>query len=246
MDDKAKVLTLECLVFALGCCVLAQQYGASKTDTKVSNIQVSGTAVKEVTPDIANISLSAKVYEKESTEAQNDCNKKVNDITNALKEAGISEENIQISHIRLNPEYSNNYYGTEYKEPELKGYWADADIELSNISIEQVSDIINKSVESGADRVNNLEYRYSKYDEEYKEVLGQAVKQAQEKAESIVKANGTKGKMLMKLTENSGNQDVYRINTMLKADSTNDIEHIDLEPGTISIEANVNAEFEIK
>ena len=219
---------------------------SNKTDNIIS---ADGEASVKVVPDIADFSFGVKSFAKESIQAQDDVNTQVNTIINVIKALGVDEKSIKVEDVTLGPEYYSPRYGTdEYIEPELKGYWATVNVNLTGVALDKSSEVISKAVENGADDIRGLNYRYSDYDEVYNEALKEASRQARDKANAVAEALALRVRDVKRVdTEYDSNDRVYMDTYSLKAmNSYNDgetVTELNNEPGEIEVTARVHAEF---
>ncbi len=222
---------------------------SDKTDNIIST---DGEASIKVVPDMFDLEFGVKYFGEDGAIAQDKVNTNVNTIIASLKELGVDEKSIKVEDVILNPEYYSPRYGTdEYKEPELKGYWATVNVSLDGVDLDKSSEVISKCVENGADNLNGLNYRYSEYDKVYNEALKEASKQAKDKASAVAEALGVSIDDVKTVnTEYDGNDRVYVDTYSLKAmNNTNDagaVTELTNEPGEIEVTARVHAEFTTK
>ena len=163
-----------------------------------STLTVTGTGTSTVTPDKASISLGVQTTDSSSKTAQDKNSKAVNNVIDALLDAGIDEKNIKTSSFDL---YANYDYSGD--ESELTGYTVTTMLTVKGLDVSDVGELLETAGDAGVNVVNGISYEYSGYADAYDEALESAVDRAQEKAEKLAAKNGCKLGKLVSITENS-------------------------------------------
>lgn len=208
-------------------------------------ITVSGSAEREVTPDIIYISISLKEYLKDGNSK-----KKVemttieNQLVAAVQAAGIPKENLTINNLS-----SYNYATKKKKDPD---FLASKQYRLKVSDLNKFNDIMDAIDPKGIAYTNIESYDYSKMEELKKELKVKALQAAKAKATYMVAAVGNELGSVLDIQE-IGNetfpQQNYRANTMMmKASASADMESAaaEIDFKTIKLTSVVNTVFEIK
>ncbi|MBG6235321.1 uncharacterized protein YggE [Pedobacter sp. CAN_A7] len=208
-------------------------------------ITVSGSAEREVTPDIIYISISLKEYLKDGNSK-----KKVemttieNQLVAAVQAAGIPKENLTINNLS-----SYNYATKKKKDPD---FLASKQYRLKVSDLNKFNDIMDAIDPKGIAYTNIESYDYSKMEELKKELKVKALQAAKAKALYMVTALGNDlGSVLdiQDISNESFPQQNYRNNTMMmKASASADMESVaaEIDFKTIKLTSVVNTVFEIK
>lgn len=163
-----------------------------------STLTVTGTGTSTVTPDKASISLGVQTTDSSSKTAQDKNSKTVNNVIDALLDAGIDEKNIKTSSFDLYANY--DYSGDESK---LTGYTVTTMLTVKGLDVSDVGELLETAGDAGVNVMNGISYEYSGYADAYDEALESAVERAQEKAEKLAAKTGCKLGKLVSITENS-------------------------------------------
>lgn len=146
-------------------------------------ISILGSAEKEVPSDESKITLAVENTNTNPNEARENNAEKMNAIIEVLKNNGLSEENITTSNFQITPnyDYANENYDT------IISYTALNKIELTTSAGTNISKFIDLAVNSGANRVENIDFVISKNTlvNTNKELLKQALNDAREKADIL-------------------------------------------------------------
>ncbi|MGD9535292.1 MAG: SIMPL domain-containing protein [Candidatus Nitrosocosmicus sp.] len=149
-------------------------------------ITTTGTAEREVPSDESRISLAVENTNANANTARKNNADKMDEITNVLKQAGLTNDNITTSTFQITPnyDYENNNYDR------IVSYTAINKIELKTLTNANISQFIDLAVNSGANRVENIDFVVSKktLDKINLELLEQAFKSAREKADVLAHA----------------------------------------------------------
>lgn len=222
-----------------------------KVESTENNDVVSVNASSEVTvvPDKAVISIGTESRNKIAEKAQDEHTEKVNRIIELFKGLGIEESDIQTTNYNMYSDYEYNNGSRDFI-----GYVVSCTIEIKNIEIENIGEYITKSINAGATEVNRIRYECTKYDEVYESALKDAIAQATHKATVMAETSGRKLGKVTYINEGYQNTSYRYVDDystydgmlMNSAKATSEESFIDIMPGEISIEAEINMSFELE
>jgi hypothetical protein len=157
--------------------------------SREKTISVSGQANTFVEPDRLNISFGVEVQRPTAKEALDENSSKMNEVIEAIKSAGINEDEITTSQFSIYPVYES-YQEKEtgiYKQ-RLVGYSVSNIINVKTPKLDLVSNIIDAAVDSGVNRVDNVWFSLSekKQQQVSDDLLAEAIKNARSKAEKAL------------------------------------------------------------
>ncbi|MGC6173726.1 SIMPL domain-containing protein [Lacrimispora sp. 38-1] len=234
----------------LGLTACAQTAGASAPAPQAvvnaqnqNNIQVQSQEEVKVVPDKAEVSFAVSSQAADPKSVQDLNSTDVNKVIGFLKSSGIDEKSIQTSNFGLQPIYDWN------DGQKITGYEMRTGIVVSDIPMDQVGTLLTSSIDAGINNIDRISYLSSKYDESYQEALKKAVESSKVKAEAMAAASGKSLGEVTNVQEiSSYNENRY---TTYAADSaTGSLEagakQIAIEPGQISITAQVTVTYSIK
>jgi hypothetical protein len=219
------------------------------------SIQVSGTAVVNVTPDrvLIQLGIQSNGATPQRVEAANSAT--INKIIRALKAQGIEEKDIVTDWYVIDPIYDDSNSLT------IEGYRIHNIVAITLRDISKVNKVIVAALGAGANQVVNVEFYLSdlrKYRDQAREL---AMKAAQEKAGDLASAAGARTGCVMSINENSWssynggwygqNRDLWTQNVMQNAapaggESGSLTEDGPVTLGQISVRAEVSASFSLK
>lgn len=210
-------------------------------------ISASGIASVEAKPDIAYVSVSIQTQAKTADKAGKLNSVKSNAVIKKVasmldKEEG---ESIKTSSYSIYPNY---YYNNSRKKRELAGYTATNRITITTKQVNNLGQIIDAAVESGANKINNVNFGVSANNEYCKKVIIQATEKAKGEASVLAQALGVRIVGIKQASSSCGSsfpQPLFRSSFAGKT-MKDEAAPTPIEPGNIKINGSVNVEFYIK
>jgi uncharacterized protein YggE len=218
------------------------------------SIQVSGTAVVNVTPDrvLIQLGVQSNATTPQRVEAINSVT--INKVISAVKKLGVAEKDIVTDWYVIDPIYE------DYDDLYIKGYRINNMIAITLRDISKVNKVIIAALGAGANRVVNVEFYLSdlrKYRDQARDL---AMTAAKEKAQDLATAAGAETGCVMSINENSWsyynggwygyNNNLWTQNTVQNVSPAGDTGALsDTGPvnlGQISVRAEVSASFSLK
>ena len=221
-------------------------------------VQVSGTAVVNVSPDRALIQLGVQSNGKTPKEVQVGNAATISRVIKAVRELGVAAKDISTDRYIIQPIY------VPYDSLEIDGYRIDNIVSITMREVDTTSEAIAAAFQAGANQVVNVEFYSSelrKYRDQAREM---AMKAASEKASALAQAAGADTDCVLNINENSwsyyhghnwwyggNNQNLWTQNVAQNvapasgsATPSNDDSPVSM--GQISIRAEVSATFGLK
>lgn len=223
--------------------------------SEYDSINVSGSSVKKVEPDVARITFTVRTEASTPEESQSKNTEDTNAVLAKLKELGIPDNKVKTYNYSMYPRYDYTYDYETGRDGErvLVGYTVTNTLEVSGLEVASVGNILTECVQVGINDIDGIEYTYSKYDEAYNEVLNDAISVARTKAEFIASNNDVNVGSIKKISEGWQDTSYRYTNSLSNTNAAYDsIEmekgynnSFDAMPGEIEITANVDVSFEI-
>lgn len=202
------------------------------TPMKYHTMSLSGSGQVAVNPDIAILRLGVKTSHENLIDAQTENASISQNVLEALQQLGISDIKTFLYNIEKIYEFENG------KQID-KGYMVTNMLEIRIKDLNQIGNVIDKSVEAGTNVIDLIEFEVSNIEPYYLEALNLAVMNAYTKARSI---SGMIGIVInpvpIQITENPVTPFPPRSFPLREGISATPI-----EPGKKQIEANVTIEF---
>ena len=241
-----KVLLSAILAGALICACTVPVF-SSNTDDR-GYISVSAGANKEISSDVAEISIEIQTFDSKSMQNATLENKVISDKVYSAMKLMINPSNgdfVKTANFSAAPQYS--YSGSKKT---FDKYQVSNSIIVRTKSINDVGSIIDKALSLGATNINNLSFTISNYDSQCSELLTKATQKAKSQAEAIahsVSSSVAGIKSISGSCSNTNNSARVHYNLLeSKSAGASDMLVTPIESGTVKIYANVSAEFYVK
>jgi len=217
-------------------------------------VQVTGSALINVTPDRALIQLGVQSNGATPDTVQSVNSAAIQKVIKALRAQGIEAKDIATDFYVIEPIYEN--YDSLY----IKGYRINNIVAVTLRDVKKISAILAATLKAGANQVINVEFYTSelrKYRDQAREL---AVKAAKEKAQALANAAGAEAGCVLNINENSwsyyngwwygrNQQNMMTQNVVQNAAPSGGSGNAGDEPislGQISVKAEVSATFGLK
>ena len=173
-------------------------------------VSTTGSADKEIPSDESRISLAVENTNANPNTARENNADEMNTIIRALKQAGLSDENVTTANFQITPNYDSE--NSNYDS--IISFTALNKIELKTSANANISKFIDLAVNNGANRVENIDFVVSEetLDTINLELLKDAYRNAKQKAEILASEGNftiTGVKKIDTSTEGGYNPPVY-------------------------------------
>lgn len=202
-----------------------------------SEISVNGTGVILVKPDIGIINIGIETSNKDSKISQDENTKQSTQLVEALKKAGIGEEDIKTSYYNM---YRERFYNDGRQQE--GDYKVVHSFEVTVRDINKVGATIDTAAKNGANQINNVRFTMSDNEKHYLEALSAAIKNAEGKAETIAKTLGVTIGKPSKVVE-AGYSEPYGKYMDVRLESAADMSVTPIASGDLEIKAYVNVTY---
>jgi len=161
------------------------------------SIQVSGTAVINVTPDRVLIQLGVQSNGTSAAKVEAANSKTIQRIVAALKKLGVEPKDIVTDLYIIEPVYE------EYNSLRIKGYRINNVVAITLRDVNKVNQVLAAALENGANQVLNTEFYLSDLRSYRDQAREMAMKAAREKATDLARAAGSDVGCVLNINENS-------------------------------------------
>ena len=179
---KALIATLVALVFA----------GFAS-----ANVSVSGTGKVTYVPDLVHVSVGVSSDGKTANEAWQKNEEIVRKLFDVLKTFGIDAKDMKTTGLNITPRYVHH----KDQEPELVGYTATYDLNVTVRKLDDAGRVMDTLVENGANRHMNIAFGHSDIEKLMDEARTKAAAEARKNAELYVTASGASLGQVISISE---------------------------------------------
>ncbi len=233
--------------------VLGLAGGVIKGQENARLITVTGEAEILVPPDEVVLTFGVQTKEMGLTDSNQVNDEIVQQIVNAVVDAGVKHEKVQTDHLSVEP-----VYGDWARADRLEGYITRRNVVVTLSDLTAFEEVLTKALEAGANRIHGVQFRTTQLRKHRDEARALAIKAAREKATDLVGALGqTLGppRSIQELHVGSwswydygwgggGRHRAMMQNVIQSVDSPMPSTEGGIAPGQISVSARVTVSFE--
>ena len=215
-------------------------------NSQQEGIWVSGEGKVTATPDVAIISVGIEAQEATVAEANDEAREAMDDVMNALKDAGVKDEDIQTQYFNIN---RVTRWDDEKRQEEVIGYRVTNVVTAKIRKVEDAGAVIDGVAKAGGDltRINNISFTVDDPAPFQAEARKLAVADAAAKAKTLAEvADVTLGKATYISESSYVPSPIYRGDMIAVAESAPapGVE-TPISPGEIEITTNVQIAYAI-
>lgn len=223
------------LAMMLPCIALAEAVAVAENAT----ITVTGSASVTLKADYARISVGVSSKAATVEQAANENNAAIFAVIEALKEAGVAEEDIATSNYSVYAEYDYASFGGQ----KLTGYNVTNQLTVIIRDMEHIGATLDKATAVGANNIYNIEFLSTKADEAQDEATVYAVQDAMRRAKLLASAAGLNLGGIKSISDTVAS---YGIVTRSYASKLDAVAGNSILPDDTSVSASVTIVFELK
>jgi hypothetical protein len=182
------LMLLAPLLVACGSIASAKSYSpAMQADSQpvTRTITVTGSGKAYLEPDIAYVNIGVHTENKDVAEAVASNNKQTQDVTEALLDAGVEEQDIQTKNFNIYPQQKYDPQGQPTGEIM---YVVDNNVYVTVRDLDTIGELLSAAVKAGANSINGIQFDVSDNSEVLTEAREDAVEHAEAAAEDLAQA----------------------------------------------------------
>ena len=227
----ALILTL---MLALPAACLAETAAADG-----ATITVTGSAVVTLEADYAQVSVGVSTSAKTVDEASKQNAEAIHTVIEALKAAGVKEDDIATSNYSVHAEYDYSSLGGQ----KLSGYNVTNQLNVVIRDMAHIGATLDKATAAGANNIYNIQFLSTKADEAQDEATAYAVQDAMRRAELLAEAAGLTLGNIVSISDSTGG---YAVVTRSYKSTLDAAAGNSILPDDASVSASVTIVFELK
>lgn len=204
-------------------------------------VTVVGEAKSQEKSQIAIFSAGVNAYNDDKTAAVNEVNKKVEAIIEAVKEFGVTTEDIKTQSLNI---YQNqDQYYEDGRQKYRPGQWNVSNtVEIKLRNVDRAASLAGMLTKGGATNVYGPNFTFDDTSEQSTALLDAAFKNAQEKAAKVAGSTGRKLGSVVSVTEAGAMQQSVPIYRMEGGGGGGGA----VEPGTGTVSKTVTVTYELE
>ncbi len=208
------------------------------------SLNVSGTGLVYLTPDVAYINIGVHTETPTAAEAVTANNTQTQQVVDALKKAGVAAKDIRTSNFSIWP---NTQFDPQTNTKLGTTYVVDNTVYVTVRKLDNLGDLLDAAVKAGANNVNSIQFDVADKSSAIKQARDQAVKDAKTQAQELAQAAGVSLGSLQSINFND-NVPAPLMETYGKGGGGGaaPAATVPINPGTMTLTVNVNLTYEIR
>ena len=209
-----------------------------------SIINVSATGDTSIAPDLAFLTVSVLREAPTAREALDANTMAMTDVLSAMKASGVAERDLQTSGFSINPIIVYPRAEDTQSPPKITGYQVSNGLTVRVRDLAKLGEIIDQSVTLGVNAGTSITFGNDNPAEAIKAARIEAMKEALDKAKTLVEAGGAKLGKIISINESSNQPQPMMMQARMEMDSAAP-KSVPIAAGESSYSVNVNVAFEI-
>ncbi len=208
-------------------------------------IMVTGQGEVTAAPDQVIVAVSVETTAPKAADAVSENAARSAKVAAALKALIKEGDTLTTTRYSLDPRYEQSKPG-QPSEPRIVGYVAHNEVQVETHQIDRAGTLIDSAIAAGANRVSSLQFTLSNRNAQLRNALEKAGAEAQAQAESVAKALGVKLKNVVSATTSTAPIIQPRLFEGRAMAGMAANVPTSIEPGTVSVSANLQVTYEIE
>jgi uncharacterized protein len=200
--------------------------GAART------ITVSGAGSIAAAPDQVTVRIGVRTEGTEATDTLEQNNQQMNNLLNALRQAGIPAQDIRTEGITLRPRFIDR--PTPEQPAETQGFLAANIVQVRVRELEQLGELLDAAVQAGGNLIESINFELSEPQEWHDQALETAMNDARRKAEQLAALAGTQLGAVWSISET----DRFPVAAQAVPEMA-DMAGVPVEPGLLSVQVQL-------
>lgn len=163
-----------------------------------AQITVTGEATVAVAPDMAVVSLGVTTTGKTAAEAMEANSSAMTAVMDRLRNAGVSETDLQTATLQLNPNWNSS---SSSSAQSITGYTASNQVSVRLRALDTLGTVLDAAISDGANTLNGVSFDLANKRPVQDQARGAAVKDAIARATLLAEAAGVKLGKIAAITE---------------------------------------------
>lgn len=230
------------LLFVLPALLAAAPAAFAQSATpEPARLDLSARGSVTVTPDQAHISSGVVTRADNAADALRANSQAMTRVFAELRRAGVAERDMQTRQLTVSPVYSQPGRDTN-QSPQITGYEARNTVTALIRDLDRTGQVIDAMVTAGANQLEGVRFGYSGEDAAHNQARRAAVVELHALRDLYAEAGGFRIVRLVSFSESGGYRPEMAVYAMARSDSGS----TPVAAGEITIEATINAGWEIE
>jgi len=205
-------------------------------------LNVTGLGHVDITPDIAYIYIGIHTEGASASDAVKSNNTQTEVLIKALTDSGVDAKDIRTTNFGIWP---STQYGPDGQALGTV-YMVDNTVYVTVRELDGLGDLLDSAIEAGANSINSIQFDLADKTEALKEARADAVKNAAEQAAELAEAAGLKLGEIVNVSYFDSQPYPYSVGKGGGGGGAGIEAAVPIQPGQLTITANVSLTYEIK
>lgn len=207
---------------------------------KMDAFTVNGEGKVSISPDMAVVTVGVQTTGNTVKATQDDLNRRINAVSEAVKALGISGADIQTTNYSIYPNY-------DFQAPSqrITGYNASSNLVIKIKDLDITNDVIDTATAQGANTVSGVTFDVEDKEKAQNEARELAVADAKKKAQTAANIAGFSLGKIVNYSESFGGGGIGPLPYMARDIALESVK-TEVEPGSQEILVNVSLSYEIQ
>ncbi|MCE9520886.1 MAG: SIMPL domain-containing protein [Alphaproteobacteria bacterium] len=206
-------------------------------------ISVSGIGEVKTRPDMALINTGVTTEGATAQDALSKNNAAMAAVMNALKNAGVAEDDIQTSNFSVSPQYPP-YQPNQTTSPRISGYQVSNQVAARVKDLAKLGPTLDALVRAGSNQISGISFDVNEPKPLLDNARKKAVEDARAKAELLAAAAGVSLGRVVQISESGGV--IMPPMPMYRGAAMDKMESVPIAAGQQTLSANVSITYEIQ
>jgi uncharacterized protein YggE len=205
-----------------------------------ATVYVSGNGTVTIAPDTASVIIGVNIIEKTLSEAQAKATTQMTAVIDALKAAGIDEEDIQTVNYSVNILQNYDQNGNPAT---IEGFQVSNQVNVTVRDLTQLGSILDTVVAQGANAIYGISFFVNDPTAAASQARTLAVEDAKRKADELAAAAGMKVGRIISISETSYSTPVPV--DFARAEAADTAAAVPIQAGTTTVSVDVQVTYEL-
>jgi hypothetical protein len=205
-------------------------------------VNVTGTGMVSITPDIAYVNIGVHTESPTASEAVDENNSQTQNVIDSLVKSGVAAEDIRTSNFNI---WTNQYYN-DMGQPTGTNYAVDNTVYVTVRDLSAMGELLDAAISAGANTIYSISFDLADKSADMKKARDLAVKNAQDQAAELAAAAGVELGEIQNISYYDNSSYPYTDYGIGGGGGEGAAMAVPINPGTLNLTASVSVAYFIK
>jgi uncharacterized protein YggE len=210
-------------------------------------LTVTGDAELEFPADELRITIAVVNSGDEAGQVMKENSRAMQRVIEALKRVGLRDDEYETGRFSINPQYQPRPRDADRNwKPRIVGYVVENSINVKTKQLELIGELIEKSVEAGANNVTSISFGLANPNVHRAKVITEATTNARNDAAALAAASGVRLKRVLTVNLDGAAAPVMQMRGEKMMMAARETAAPPIQPGDVTLRAHVTIVYEIE